>query len=120
MRKQRPRIVGELRVPVKVVSQNRFKIFPGADLDDGLVEWFGGAKAFGIPRGDFAEHHAAAVFAEDLDHQVVVLAQDADAFVECGLREQLAGLNEMARVLEDPRVVKRAATNRDAGTSGGL
>ena len=44
-----------------------------ADLDDGFVEGLCRAKAFGIPRGDFAKHHAAAILAEDLDHQIVTL-----------------------------------------------
>ena len=61
-----------------------FELIGGAYLHNGFVERLGRAEAFGVPRGDFAEHHAAAIFAEDLDHQFIMPAQNADAFVKGG------------------------------------
>ena len=92
--------VSEFFTPVEVVGEDGFKIVASADLDDGLVEGLGGAEAFGVPRGDFAEHHAAAVFAEDFDHQIVMPAQHADAFVKGRSGQKLAGFDGVLCVFE--------------------
>ena len=89
-------------------------------MDDGFVEGLGGAETFGVPRGHFAEHHAAAILAEDFHHQIVVAPQHADAFVEGRLGQQFAGLEVLACVLENPRVVKRSAANGHTCAASGL
>ena len=89
-------------------------------MHNGFVERLGRAEAFGVPRGDFAEHHAAAIFAEDLDHQFIMPAQDADAFVEGGLGEEFTGFYIVPGVLENPRIIKRAAANGHTGATGGF
>ena len=60
-------------------------------MDDGFVEGLGGTETFGVPRGDFAEHHTAAIFAKNIDHQVIMTAQDADAFFKGRLGKEFAG-----------------------------
>ena len=92
--------VSEFFAPVEVVGEHGFEIFTGADLDDGFVEGLGGAEAFGVPRSDFAEHHAAAVFAEDFDHQIVMPTQHADSFFKGRSGQKLAGFDGVLCVFE--------------------
>ena len=72
--------VGEFLAPLKVFSEHIFKVFTGANLDNGLVERLGGAKALGVLGSHLAKHHATAIFSKDLDHQIVMAAQYPDTF----------------------------------------
>ena len=75
-------IVGELLAPFEVVGQDPLEFLPRADPDDFMVEGLDRSEALGIPGRDFAELYGSAVFAEDLDHQVVMAPEHPDAFLK--------------------------------------
>src|SRR5260221_3584376 len=138
-------LVEKLLPPADVVFQHIVELGLGGNLHDLLVEFMHGAEAFGIPRRHLAEHPAAEVFAKDFNHQIQVAAHDAHAPGEGGFGRQGGARLRRAqmplgvfrkvrarrslappglafqirqRALENPRVIKRAASDAHARAAG--